>query len=45
MQRNPNFLPTLDERPVHRAQMQMLATPANEGVFDFGEVVEVIQSR
>jgi hypothetical protein len=45
MQRHAHLLPTLDERPVDRAQEQVLAAAADEGVFDLCEVVEVVQGR
>src|SRR6185295_15713043 len=43
VQRNSLLLPRLHQRPIHRAQKQMLAASPDECVFDFGEVVEVIQ--
>jgi hypothetical protein len=44
MQRNATIAPAFDHRPVDRRKKKMLAAPAYERVFDFGEVVEVVQS-
>src|SRR5437870_7532878 len=44
VQRHAPLFPTLHQRPIDRAEPEMLASAANEGVFDFGEITEVIQS-
>jgi hypothetical protein len=44
VQRHAHLLPALDQRPIHRTQQQVLAAPADEGVFDLREVVEVVQA-
>ncbi len=43
VKRHAAFFPAFDERPIHRTKHEMLAATANESVFDFGEVREVIQ--
>jgi hypothetical protein len=43
VQRDADFLPALDQRPVHGAEKKMLAATANKRVFDFGKVIEVVQ--
>ena len=43
MQGHAAFLPALDQRPIKRRKQQILAPPADEGVFDLCEVVVVIQ--
>ena len=43
MKRDAAHLPTLDQRPIDWTQQEMLAATANESVFDFREVREVIQ--
>src|SRR5262249_48596881 len=42
VQRNSRLLPRLHQRPVNRAQKQMLLATSNKSVFNFGEVVEII---
>jgi len=39
------FFPALNQSPIDRAEHEMLAATAHEGVFDFGEVAEVIQKK
>ena len=43
MQRHAAFLPTLNQRPVDGTNQEMLTAAANESVFDFRKVREVIQ--
>src|SRR6185369_1297078 len=45
VQRNSLLLPRFHQRPVHWTEKQMLPAPANECVFDFSEVVEVVQTQ
>ena len=45
VQWNSLLLPRLHQRPIHRAEKQVLPAPADECVFDFSEVVEVVQTQ
>src|SRR2546423_1136131 len=45
MQRHAALFPAFDQRPVNGAEQQMLAAASNEGVFDFGEVRKIIQTK
>ena len=44
VQRNALLLPRLHQRPIERTEKEMLTTPADECVLDFGEIVEVVQA-
>src|SRR2546427_13185202 len=44
VQRHAALFPTLNQLPIDRAEHQMLATAANESVFDFREVAKIVQS-
>jgi len=43
VQRHLHFLPTLNQRPIHWAQQQMLGAASDKSIFDFSKVVEVVQ--
>jgi hypothetical protein len=43
MQRHSAILPCLDHRPVYGAKKQVLPAPADECLFDLGEVIVVVQ--
>src|SRR5215213_6080139 len=45
VQRNSLLLPRFHQRPIHRTEKEMLTASPDERILDFGEVVEVIQSR
>src|ERR1044071_4567951 len=45
VQWNSLLLPRLHQRPIHRTQKQVLPAPADECVFDFSEVIEVVQTQ
>ena len=45
MKRHAAFFPNFNQRPVDRAKQQVLAAPANKGVFDFSEVAEIVKAR
>ena len=44
VQRNAPILPSLDERPIERAQEKVLIPASDKGVRDLCEVIEVIQA-
>jgi len=44
MQWNSLLFPCFHQRPVHRTEKQVLAAASDKRVFDFGEVVEIIQN-
>ena len=45
MQRDTYRFPCLYERPINRADEEMLSPPTSKRVFDFREVVEIIQDE
>src|SRR5262245_27220827 len=45
VQRDPAFLPDIDERPIERAEKEMLSAATDKRVFDLCEVIEVIQDQ
>src|SRR2546421_9445065 len=44
VKRDFHFLPTLDQRPIHRTKKQMLSAPSNKRIFDFGKIIEIIHA-
>src|SRR6476469_5930146 len=45
VQRHVHLFPALNESPIHWTKQQMFGAPTNKCVFDFREIVEVVQLR